>query len=111
MASTMSFGKGATIGFYIEGNSEIDLTTQEFWVCFYTNPSNKVYLHKYGNDEGDFTRISGENKYYGYISNTVTAALPEGMYIEEVMVGDVYTIVARGNAFYLFDTEIKEKVE
>jgi hypothetical protein len=103
--TTINYGQGATIGFYAEGDININLDANDFTVLIYRDQNNIDLKFS----KADMTSIS-TNKYYGEIANTVTKTLPFGTYTVEVLIGDAYTSVAKSEAFNIFATRIKKYV-
>jgi len=101
----IEYGQGSTIGFYIEGDTIIDLDANDFKVLFY----KKGMVEKQLLNKSDLTFVS-TNKYYGEIPNTLTAIMTAGLYIQEVLFGSTYTSIEKVEAFTLFETDIKSEI-
>ena len=98
----ITFGQGSTIGFYIEGDTVIDLDAQDFAVEFYKRKfTDKVTILK-----ADMTFISA-NKYYGEIPYAITELMIPGIYTQDVRLGDTNRSVSRAEAFTIIETQIR----
>lgn len=101
----ISYGQGSTIGFFVEGDTVIDLDGNPFKVLFYL----KKYAQRILIDKADLTSVD-LNKFYGEIPNIITKNLPIGTYTMEVLYGSTYTSVSSELSFTIFETEIKSEV-
>jgi hypothetical protein len=98
----IQFGQGSTIGFSHTGDSDIDLDSHNFKTLFYRkNTTERFEITKAQMQKTD------NNTYYGEIPKTLTAIMPAGIYIQEILFGDDYTSVAKETAFTLIETEIR----
>lgn len=104
----IEYGQGATIAFFIEGDTTNNLDDNNFEIQFISakNVTFKKLLKK-----GDANVVFvSENKYRCEISNLESKTMPVGIYKFEILFGSEKTAIARGNAFEIFGTQIKSEV-
>lgn len=105
MSYTTKYYQGDSIGFYIQGDNEIDLVSTPFKILFYSTSSNQIHI-----DKEDMTQVGTENKYSGTIANTKTKNLPTGVYTQEILLGDDFTSISKNEAFILVSSLIKQEI-
>jgi hypothetical protein len=98
----IEFGQGSTIGFTHTGDAQLDLDAHNFKTLFY----RKNTVERFEISKTEMTKTA-PNTYYGEIPNTITATMPAGIYIQEILFGDNFTSVAKEAAFTIFETEIR----
>jgi hypothetical protein len=98
----IQFGQGSTIGFSHLGDAQLNLEAHNFKTLFYRK--NTVERFEILKSEMTQTAV---NTYYGEIPNTLTAIMPAGIYIQEILFGDEFTSVAKATAFTIIETEIR----
>lgn len=102
MVQLAEYGQGSTIGFYVQGDSNIDFDANDFKVLF----KNDVNTQKVLIEKADFVQVEA-NKYYGEIANTITKDLAPTIYTMEILFGETKTSIKKVNAFKIFKTSIK----
>lgn len=98
----IEYGQGSTIGFYIEGDENINFDNTDFAVEFY----KKNFDEKFKLTKSEMTFISA-NKYYGEIPYTVTELMIPGIYMRDIRIGSDYRSVFKSEEFTIIETEIR----
>lgn len=95
--------QGEDSAFYIQGDTDINLETNDFKVLFY---KSKMVNERFELLKSDFT-LDSINKYRAVITHSITSTLPVGLYIQEVLFGDSFRSISKEESFNLIKTEIR----
>ena len=98
----IEYGQGSTIGFYIEGDANVDFDANDFAILFY----KKRYSEEFKLLKSEMTPIS-TNKYYGEIPYAITENMAAGIYTQDIRLGSDYRSVKKFEAFTIIETEIR----
>lgn len=104
MATEIIYYQGETITADIEGDAYFNLDTNDFSAIFYLLNNIELVIEK-----ADMTFISA-NKYRFEIANTVTALMPTGTYVQEVLYGEAKTQILQSECFEIKKSRAKKYV-